>query len=173
MKRLNGCQDKYVALSYKKKDTLLFYLGNPILKNDCIGIRVGNRLEKDLNDNTKINICEFVGSPLDLVTQFAGYKRIILVDSIITGSLDIGTVVIFKEDELLNYSKNFHYLHGVNIPEALDLSKRLGIPLPAQIFLIGIEIGNADEFGETLSDELNDKLENIYHNIYDVIFRFL
>ncbi len=110
---------------------------------------------------------------MDLVTQLTGYKRVILVDSIITGGLDIGSVVVFKKNELLNYSKNFHYLHGVNLPEALALSKRMGIPLPHQMLLIGIEIGKADEFGETLSDELNDKLEDIYENVFDAVSRVL
>lgn len=173
MKRLNACQDKFEVSSYKKTDTLLVYLGNPILKNDCIGIKIGSRLENDLRKRKDIKVCEFIGSPLDLIYQITGYERVLLLDSIITGSLDIGSVVIFKEEELLNHSKNFHYLHGVNLPEALDLSRRLGIPLPSSIRLIGIEIGKADEYGETLSDELNDKLEEIYRNIYDVVCEFL
>ena len=157
---------------YINKHTLLVYLGNPILKNDCIGIKIGRQLEDDLADRKHIKVYEFVGSPLDLVTQFSGYKRVILVDSIITGTLDIGSVVIFKEDELLTHSKKPYYLHGVNLPEALTLGKYLGIPLPPQILLIGIEIGKADEFGETLSEELNSKLDDIYHNTYDIISRF-
>ncbi|MGA1864475.1 MAG: hydrogenase maturation protease [bacterium] len=174
MKRLNACQDKSGASSdiNKNKHTLLVYLGNPILKNDCIGIKIGSRLEKDLRTRRDIQICEFVGSPLDLVTQFTGYKRIILVDSIITGTLDIGSVVVFKDDEILTCSGNPHYVHGVNLAEALALSKRLGILLPSHILLIGIEIGKADEFGGTLSDDLNSKMDDIYHNIYDIISRF-
>ncbi|MGA1842781.1 MAG: hydrogenase maturation protease [bacterium] len=147
-------------------------MGNPILRNDCIGLKIGSRLERDLKTRRDIEVCEFVGSPLDLVTQFTGYKRIILVDSIITGSLDIGSVVVFKDDEILNSSGNLHYVHGVNLSEALALSKRLGIPLPSRILLIGIEIGKADEFGGTLSDDLNSKMDDIYHNIYDIISRF-
>jgi hydrogenase maturation protease len=172
MKRLNTCQDKSVVLPYKKTDTLIVYLGNPILKNDCIGIKIGRQLENDLSDCTNIKVCEFVGSPLDLVTQFKGHKRTILIDSIITGTLDIGSVVILKGDELLSHSRNLNYIHGVNLPEALALGKRLGIPLPSQMLLIGIEIGKADEFGETLSEELNGKMDDIYHKIYDIVSRF-
>jgi hydrogenase maturation protease len=174
MKRLNACQDKSGCSSYINKDkiTLLVYLGNPILKNDCIGIKIGSRLENDLINRRDIEVCEFVGSPLDLVTQFKGYKRIVLIDSIISGTLDIGSVVIFNDDEILSRSGNPHYIHGVNLSEALALSRRLGIPLPSEIFLIGIEIGKADEFGDTLSDDLNCKMDDIYHNIYDIISRF-
>ena len=148
---------------------MLFYLGNPILKNDCIGIRIGKRLETDLIHKKNIHIREFVGSPLDLVTQFTGYERVILVDSIMSGTLDIGSVVLFKEDEILNHARNFHSVHGINLPEALDLSERLDMPLPSQIFLIGIEIGEAGEFGETLSDALDSRMEDIYQNVVDIV----
>ena len=155
-----------------KTDNLLIYLGNPIIKNDCIGIRIGRRLERDLDSQRNIDICEFVGSPLDLVTHFEGYQKVILVDSIMTGDLDIGTVVLFKEDEILDHAGNFHSLHGINLPEALALSKRLGMAMPSRILLIGIEIGDADEFGETLSEELHEKLEDIYHHVLTAVSGF-
>ena len=60
-------------------------MGNPIVKNDCIGIEIGKRLEKDLIQHKNIHIREFVGSPLDLVTQFSGYRKIILVDAMMPG----------------------------------------------------------------------------------------
>jgi hypothetical protein len=47
------------------------------------------------------------------------------------------------------------------------------MPLLSQIFLIGNEIGEADEFEEILSNELNDKLKNIYHHVFDAMFQFL
>ena len=153
-------------------DTLLIYLGNPIIKNDCIGIMIGRRLERDLDSQRNIDICEFVGSPLDLVTHFEGYQKVILVDSIMTGDLDIGTVVLFKEDEILDHAGNFHSLHGINLPEALALSKRLGMAMPSRILLIGIEIGDADEFGETLYEELHEKLEDIYQNVFSAVSGF-
>jgi len=146
-----------------------FIKGNPILKNDCIGIKIGKRLENDLSRQKNIHISEFVGSPLDLVIQFAGYQTVILVDSMMTGTLDIGTVVVFKEEDLLDHSKNFHSLHGINLPEALAISKSFDFPLPPRILLIGIEVGEAKEFGETLSDELNAKMEDIYQNVVHIV----
>ena len=90
-----------------------------------------------------------------------------------TGTLDIGSVVLFTEEDLLNHSKNFHSLHGINLPEALTLSKRFDMPSPSQILLIGIEIGEAGEFGETLSDELNTQMEDIYESVVNLVSRFL
>lgn len=148
-------------------------MGNPIIKNDCIGIKIGERLENEPSIYENIDIFEFVGSPLDLASQFSGYKGVILLDSIITGRLDIGSVVILKEEELLPYSQNLYYIHGINLPEALMLNKRLGIPLPAQMLFIGIEIGRADEFGEALSNELEGKLDTIYSTVFVAITQFL
>ena len=105
--------------------------------------------------------------------QFEGYKKVILLDSVISGHLDIGSVVVFKEEDILSRSQNFYLLHGINLPEALDLCKNLSMPLPSQILLIGIEIGRADEFGEILSDELHHQLEDIYRNVMTAISNFL
>jgi hydrogenase maturation protease len=155
-----------------EKETLLIYLGNPIIKNDCIGIILGRRLEEDLASEGNICIHEFVGSPLDLVTRFEGYQRVILLDSIMTGSMDPGTVLLFNEDEILTHARGFDSLHGINLPEALALSRRLGMDMPSRLLLIGIEIGDADGFGETLSEDLQGRLEDIYRNVRMVVSGF-
>jgi two-component system alkaline phosphatase synthesis response regulator PhoP len=50
------------------------------------------------------------------------------------------------------------YPHGLNLPEALALGRRLQAELPARIHLIGIEIRPALAFASGFSPELADRL---------------
>ncbi|GAH84200.1 unnamed protein product [marine sediment metagenome] len=96
-----------------------------------------------------------------LISEIGDHKQVILVDTISTGSCDPGTVVTFSEKEILEQKSDL-YPHGMNLPEVFALGRRLKIPLPAKINLVGIEVGEIYEFGEDLSPELQDKLEEIY-----------
>lgn len=82
-------------------------------------------------------------------------------------------MIILKEDDLLTYSTPIPHLHGINLPEALALNTRLGISLHDHLLFIGIEIGDADEFGAGLSAELSSNLDDICHNVLQAIYRFL
>jgi len=82
-------------------------------------------------------------------------------------------VIILSEKELSAFSQKVYHIHGINLPEALVLNRRLGMPLPDRLYLIGIEIGHADEFGETLSDELRGKFDEIYDTVLAAVYRLL
>ena len=147
-------------------------MGNPILKNDRIGILVGQRLEKEFRHADRITIREFSGSPLHLITELQGFDQVVLLDAIASNQVDAGSVLIFTADELLKLSKTY-YLHGMNLSEAFALSRKLGVALPHRMILIGIEVEDVAEFGETLSQELYEKLPQIYIDVLGAIRDFM
>jgi hydrogenase maturation protease len=140
------------------KRTLILYLGNPIVRNDQVGLIAGARLARELAGRPGVEVRKFGGSPLDLVSHLDGYRRLILIDSIWTGTKAPATVVLYREQELLA-QRGDAYPHGLNLPEAIRLARALELPLPAEIALIGIETGPITRFGEGLDAELADRLE--------------
>jgi hydrogenase maturation protease len=140
--------------------TLVLYLGNPIVRNDQVGLIAGARLARALAGRPGVEIREFEGSPLDLVSHLEGYHRLILIDSIWTGARRPGAVALYREPQLLA-ERGDAYPHGLNLPEAVRLARRLELPLPAEIALIGIETGPITRFGEGLDPELTERLEEI------------
>jgi hydrogenase maturation protease len=139
--------------------TLILALGNPIAGDDQVGLRVGARLADELAALPATEMREFIGSPLDLVAEAGGFDQLVLLDAVCTGR-EIGTVISFTEQDLAAEAGDT-YPHGLNVPEALALGRRMGLPLPARITLVGIEVGPVREFGDSLSPELGGKLDAI------------
>jgi hydrogenase maturation protease len=136
---------------------LVLYLGNPIVRDDQVGLLVGARLAAELAG--RLEVREFEGSPLDLIAEIEGYDQLVLVDAVATGA-PVGTVRLFDEQQLVARGGDA-YPHGLNLGEALALGRRLGAALPRRIHLVGIEVRPALEFGEGLSPELARGLDRI------------
>jgi hydrogenase maturation protease len=115
-----------------------------------------------------VEVREFSGSPLDLVSDVQGYERLILIDSISTDKHPVGSVIVFSEQEILAGSGDV-YLHGMNLSEALKLCRRMQLPFPGRLHLLGIEAGVIYEFDESLSVELQEALPGIIGEVRRVL----
>ena len=82
--------------------TLILYMGNPIVKNDQVGLIVGSRIAAFYTTSADVTVRQFGGSPLDLVSDVHGYDRLILIDSISTGRHPLGSVTVFAEQDILS-----------------------------------------------------------------------
>lgn len=151
-------------LSAKKMQTLVCYLGNPIVKNDCIGYILGKRLERDPAITAVAAIREFTGSPLDFLSEIHGFALALIVDAMVTGTVPIGTVKTMTEADLERYRVGAS-AHSLNLPETLALARKMNLPMPERIVLIGIEVPWSGEFGEELDPALANQLERIYAEV--------
>jgi hydrogenase maturation protease len=132
--------------------TLIVGLGNPILGDDGVGIRVAHELAARvcLRD---VTITETSCSGLELVDILPGYDKVIIVDAIITRSNSPGEIYRLSNG---NISATLHStsLHDISLGEALELGKRLGAVMPEEIVIYGIEVNNIDTFSETCTPEV-------------------
>jgi hydrogenase maturation protease len=148
--------------------TLILYMGNPIVRNDQVGLIAGSQIAASYSKQAGVEAREFSGSPLDLVSDVQGYDRLILIDSVYTGQRPIGSVTVFGEEEIIAGGGDV-YLHGMNLSEALKLCRRMQLPFPKQLHLIGIEAGVIYEFDENLSVELREELPGIISEVLRVV----
>jgi hydrogenase maturation protease len=130
------------------------------------------RLKQELFHESGISVREFTGSPLGLISEIMPFERVILIDSVVSSSMDPGRVVLFGKEELESYAKTF-YVHGMNVSEVFSLAPRLGIQLPEDFLLIGISVKESLRFGESLDRELESGLDEIYRNVSGAIRDFL
>jgi hydrogenase maturation protease len=150
------------------KPFLILYIGNPIVRNDQVGLIVGRRLAERYADRRDVEVREFIGSPLDLIGEIEGYPSVVLIDSMVTGTEAIGAVRLYREEELLERRGDV-YPHGMNLPEAVILARRLGLEIPQGISLVGIEVGPIGAFAEAPSPELAASLERIYGEVLEAV----
>jgi hydrogenase maturation protease len=148
----------------RPKENLILYIGNPIVQNDQIGLIVGQRVGQLYAARPDVEVREFMGSPLDLIGEIEGYRSVVLIDSVVTGTEALGTVRLYREEELLAQRGDV-YPHGMNLPEAVALARRLGLAIPRGISLIGIEVGPIGRFADAPSPELTEAVEKIYRDV--------
>lgn len=133
--------------------TIVLGVGNPILRNDGVGVHVAEELKKMINrPDVKIDSA-FTGG-MNLLDMIVDHDRAILIDAVKRSDRKPGDVDMLPIGEL----SAFHTCnpHDVSLPQAIELAKRLGEKgIPKDIRLVGINIGELScEFGEELSGEI-------------------
>ncbi len=144
--------------------TLVLGLGNPLLKDDSIGLRVAQELRAKINDAPDVEIGEDYWGGLRLMERMIGFDRAIIIDAICTGA-DPGTIHLLSPDDIP--TQRSASAHDVNLPTALEFGRQAGAKLPTSedIILIGVEAADVQTFDETLSPEV----ENAFPMILEVV----
>ena len=137
---------------HKGLKTLVLGLGNPILTDDSIGIRVAQAIEQYYRGEA-VTVMEASQAGLNLLDLIAGYDKLILIDAIQTVGGDIGEVYRLETADLAS-TLHTSSPHGVNFATALELGKKLGVELPQEIVVFAIEVQDVTTFGEECTPEV-------------------
>jgi hydrogenase maturation protease len=140
--------------------TVVIGLGNPILTDDSVGIKVSRAIKKHLShqgesamENDTIDIKEVYAGGIRLMDAMTGYDRACIVDAMVTGRFRPGEVSEFALDELCS-TRNIVCTHDTNLSTAIELGRMLDLHLPSTIKIWGIEACDVTSFGEDLTDEI-------------------
>ena len=130
--------------------TLILGLGNPIVSDDAIGLRVAAVVRERLAGRPDVEVSEDYWGGLRLMERMAGYDRAIVVDAIQTGAVP-GTIHRLNVGDIP--TQRSASAHDVNLPTALELGRRAGLQLPANdaIRLVAVEVQDILNFGEQLT----------------------
>ncbi|UCF12515.1 MAG: hydrogenase maturation protease [Thermoplasmatales archaeon] len=133
--------------------TIVLGVGNPILRDDGVGIHVANQLKQHVND-PDITIDEATTGGMNLLDLIVGYDKAILIDAINIRDAEVGEVKrVLLSDLSSVHSDN---PHDVSLLEALQLAEKLGENnIPSEIVIIGIVLKKIPYvFGEKLSPKI-------------------
>lgn len=143
--------------------TLLLGMGNPILCDDAVGIRLARAVAGRLGPRPGVDMVDkcCVGG-LNLVEVMTGYDRVIVLDSIMTDGGVPGTWFSF-DARALRETLNLRNVHDVNFATALELGRTMGTELPAddQIHVFAVEVADTATFSETMTDVLEEALPEL------------
>lgn len=140
-----------------KRNTLVVGLGNPILGDDGIGWRVAEAVRSACDDPDVEILCLSLGG-LALMEHLAGYHRCLIVDAMTTGA-PAGTLHRMSAREMDELSiQHTASVHDMSLAAALSFGRQLGLLLPEEIQIVGVEALPEFEFGERLSPVLENIL---------------
>lgn len=133
---------------------LVIGLGNPILGDDGAGWRAAELVQAGMYPEQARFVdvsCLGVGG-LRLMEALAGSQRAILLDAIHTGTSPVGTLTVTPLEQLPEHTRgHLTSAHDTSLQQALQVGRSMGVALPAQIMIIGIETPFVYDFSEQLS----------------------
>jgi hydrogenase maturation protease len=128
-------------------------LGNSILTDDGVGIyaarEVARRLAESGSD-TIVDVVETEVAGFALMELMAGWKRVILIDSIQFDGITPGTVIQIHPNDL-HTSLRIRSVHDIDLPTALTLGHTMGLDMPTKLSIYGIQAEDPLTLGESLT----------------------
>ena len=145
------------------KKTLVLGIGNDILTDDGIGPKIINDL-KILERSPELIFESTTLGGLEILEIIKDYERVIIIDAIRTQDGQPGKIYFFTPAD---FKETLHLsnLHDINFLTALELGKKLGIPMPEEIHIIAIEILEDQVFGTSFTPVIEEKYYKIMQSV--------
>ncbi len=145
------------------KQTIVLGLGNPLMGDEGIGIKLIEMLQSASGDFPEADFVDAGTGGMSLLHLIAGRKKAVIIDCCIMGETP-GTIKKFTPDQVKTVKQLTHLsLHEVDIIKVIDLARQLG-DCPEEIIFFGIEpaaVTQQMELSEILTDRLPQYTETI------------
>jgi len=148
--------------------TLLLGMGNPILCDDAVGVRLAAAVAQRLGRRPDVDVVAECGvGGLGLLDVLAGYERVLAFDSIQTGAGRPGDWYVFDAAALRD-TVNLRNVHDTNLATALALGRSLGLCLPADrdIRIYAVEVEDNVTFSERMSAALEHAFPELVEQVW-------
>lgn len=135
--------------------TIIIGLGNPILTDDGVGVKVAQQLEEtiDLDAHPDLTITEASVGGLRLMETLLGYDRVVLIDAFYLNqeTTHPGEIHRLSIDDLRSVSPTQHSTsaHDTSLVIALEAADKMGYKVPREFIIYAVEVENILEFSET------------------------
>jgi hydrogenase maturation protease len=147
----------------KFKPILIVCLGNPLMRDEGIGVRLASELSNHLSDYPDVELSELGTGGLSVLHAIKGRKKVIFIDCAIMKQTP-GTITRFNPDEVRSLKIGMRYsLHESDLLNIIELSKKIG-ECPDDIVIFGIEPKEIAD-GQGLSTELEKHIKEYIQTI--------
>jgi hydrogenase maturation protease len=126
---------------------LVLCLGNPLRRDDAVGLHVARALQAAPPPGARVAVSARSG--LYLLDDMEGFDRVVVVDAVQLGGHPPGTVHALPIEQL--HTPAGPSPHTVGLPSALALARTAGAPVPSRLWLVLVEVEALDQVGEGLS----------------------
>lgn len=142
---------------------LILGIGNPILTDDGVGIKIAQKLKED---NPQLEVMETSEAGIALLDLVNGYDKLIIIDSIETEHGKPGELYKLGLEDF-SPTMGFSSSHGIDIATAFELGQRLGYRMPRDVSLYAVEIRDNTTFNEECTEEIKERIPFIIKQIIE------
>jgi len=149
-------------------NTRILCLGNDLVRDDGVGIRIGRILMAlPLPADVRVELAPQLG--FDLLDAVAGAECLILVDAMSTGRA-VGTCVTLEGRAIERYNSGASASHTIGIAELMDLAHRLAPErAPSTLHFVGVEGIAFGDYGTDLSPEVKAAIPRAVEAVLTII----
>ena len=134
--------------------TLVLGIGNSILGDDGVGVRVAQAVASKIKDDS-IDVMDVNVDGLNLFDFFLGYDRLVVIDAIVTEDGEIGEIYRLKPEQIYIPSGSNISPHHYTLASTIEIGNRLfprEIPQDVVVFAINTEDAS------TITEEMSEKV---------------
>ena len=142
---------------------LVLGIGNDILKDDVIGIRLARDLEAS-GEFSGVRFDTTSMGGLEILEMIREYHTVIILDAIKTAGGVPGEVYYYSPDDFRE-TLNLANLHDINFLTSLELARRIGMKVPETVHILAVEILEDLEFGSEMTPPLQQRYPQIFQEI--------
>lgn len=154
-------------MSELSETVLVIGLGSPIVSDDRVGLEIVKQIESMKLDSVETRQ-EAIGG-LDILPLIFGYRHVIIVDAIQSGSCPPGTVMLFDIKDF-EHTVADSSAHGINLATAIALGRQLETErMPEEVRLVAIEAQDL----LTVSEEMSAAVENAVPKAVSLILELI
>ena len=125
-------------------ETAVVCVGNTARSDDAVGPLVAAELSRT---PLPVPVHLSNGEPGDLLDLWRHLDRVVLVDAVVTGRSEPGTVHVLNASAQPLPVVSHASSHGIGVPESIELARSLH-QLPTDVRLVGIEAGSLEPGSE-------------------------
>lgn len=137
--------------------TRFLCLGNDLLADDAFGLVVGRELRRVATDNT--DVVESSESGFRLIDYLTGASRVVVIDTVQTGTAEPGTVFTFELDDLCATPGGSP--HYVGLSETLALGRLLNLPVADELIVVAVEAADCVSVGGDMHKDVRAAIPRV------------
>jgi hydrogenase maturation protease len=155
--------------------TIVIGLGNPILTDDGVGVKVAYAVDKTLkiSSGPDITVTEASVGGLRLMELLVGYDRAIIIDAITTRNGEPGRVhrLTLEDLEAISPTQHSASAHDTTLVTALKTGNLMGLTLPNEIVIYAVEVENVIDFSEESTPAVTESIPLVTSLVLDELNR--
>jgi len=148
--------------------TVVLGLGNPVLRDDGVGLAVVSELMRLLAEAPVrgVDVLASTRAGFELIDLLRGYMRAIIVDCIVLPDPQPGRVCRLALDDVSGCARLVN-AHEMSVGTAFRLAERVGIPMPADVQIVAVEAGDTLTIAEDLTPAVQATVGPLAREIHE------
>ncbi|MBZ5581937.1 MAG: hydrogenase maturation protease [Acidobacteriia bacterium] len=123
-------------------------LGNELLADDAFGILAARAVRRRFGRAAEV-VCSSAAG-FHLIDHVLNIKRLLVIDTVAVANAIPGTIHVFRGAD----PRPATLPHFVGLFDVLDLARRLGLPVPDEVLIVGVEAADCTTVGGAMHPEV-------------------